>query len=146
MMASHSSSTSLNFFLPWPPSENHYRRAVRTTKGACNVKTKRAKTYPQMSKHALEMQHVLPAKTLKCNVQVIINATPPDNKRRDLDNLLKASLDAMTHCGIYEDDSQIQELTIRWRMVVSLEQIQPWARNYIATQRGFLQVFVTGIN
>lgn len=36
----------------------------------------------------------------------------PDAKRRDLDNLLKAPLDAMQHAGIYLDDSQIRRLLI----------------------------------
>lgn len=37
----------------------------------------------------------------------------PDNRRRDAVNLLKAPLDALAHAGVYEDDSQIVELSIR---------------------------------
>jgi crossover junction endodeoxyribonuclease RusA len=43
---------------------------------------------------------------------VHITACPPDNRRRDLDNLLKATLDAMQHAGLYDDDSQIDSLKI----------------------------------
>ena len=38
---------------------------------------------------------------------------PPDKRRRDLDNAFKAPLDALAHAGVYEDDSQIDVLTIR---------------------------------
>ena len=43
---------------------------------------------------------------------VTITAYQPDNRRRDLDNLPKAILDALQHAGVYEDDSQIDELRI----------------------------------
>jgi crossover junction endodeoxyribonuclease RusA len=41
--------------------------------------------------------------------------TRPDRRRRDVDNLLKSLLDALDHAGVYEDDSQIQDLRIGWR-------------------------------
>ena len=37
----------------------------------------------------------------------------PDKRRRDLDNLLKATLDSLTHAGVWSDDSQIDALSIR---------------------------------
>jgi len=37
----------------------------------------------------------------------------PDRRRRDLDNLLKSLLDAITHAGIWDDDSQVKHLEIR---------------------------------
>lgn len=46
------------------------------------------------------------------DVHVHISAYVPDARRRDLDNLLKASLDAMTHAVVWLDDSQIKKLTI----------------------------------
>jgi crossover junction endodeoxyribonuclease RusA len=47
-------------------------------------------------------------------IRVDILATPPDKRRRDLDNLLKAPLDALTHAGVWSDDSLIRHLSIRW--------------------------------
>jgi crossover junction endodeoxyribonuclease RusA len=37
---------------------------------------------------------------------------PPDNRRRDLDNVLKAVLDAIEAAGIIEDDSQVRRLEL----------------------------------
>ena len=45
-------------------------------------------------------------------LSVAILASPPDNKRRDLDNLLKSLLDALQHAGVYKDDNQIDQLQI----------------------------------
>jgi crossover junction endodeoxyribonuclease RusA len=36
----------------------------------------------------------------------------PDRRRRDVDNILKATLDAMMHAGLYDDDSQIDRLSV----------------------------------
>lgn len=43
---------------------------------------------------------------------VSIFAYPPDDRRRDLDNIPKAILDALTHAQVMEDDSQIDTLQI----------------------------------
>jgi Holliday junction resolvase RusA-like endonuclease len=42
-----------------------------------------------------------------------IMATRPDKRKRDLDNLLKATLDACSG-HLWVDDVQIQRLTIMW--------------------------------
>lgn len=44
---------------------------------------------------------------------------PPDRRRRDIDNLQKALLDALAHGGAYHDDSQIARLTVERRQVVA---------------------------
>jgi Holliday junction resolvase RusA-like endonuclease len=41
---------------------------------------------------------------------MFVDAYPPDRRRRDLDNILKAILDALQHAGCYADDSQIHAL------------------------------------
>ena len=37
---------------------------------------------------------------------------PPDNRKRDVDNVLKPLLDALEHAGTYENDSQIDKLCV----------------------------------
>jgi crossover junction endodeoxyribonuclease RusA len=45
-------------------------------------------------------------------LEVIIHARPPDRRARDLDNLLKATLDAVVKAGLIPNDSQIDKLAI----------------------------------
>jgi crossover junction endodeoxyribonuclease RusA len=48
-------------------------------------------------------------------LEVEVEVHPPDNRRRDIDNVQKALLDALQHGGVYADDSQIVRLTIEKR-------------------------------
>lgn len=48
----------------------------------------------------------------KCRLYLHLVCQPPDQRKRDLDNLLKPLLDALQHAGLYEDDSQIDRLMI----------------------------------
>jgi crossover junction endodeoxyribonuclease RusA len=52
--------------------------------------------------------------TITGPIKVEIVAYRPDNRKRDLDNLLKAALDGMAKGMLYEDDSQIKDLNIKW--------------------------------
>ena len=45
-------------------------------------------------------------------VAVEIRVYPPDHRRRDLDNFLKAALDTLTHAGVWDDDEQVDDLRI----------------------------------
>jgi crossover junction endodeoxyribonuclease RusA len=48
----------------------------------------------------------------KDRVSVSIVLKPPDRRRRDIDNTAKAILDALAGAGVYDDDCQIDRLTI----------------------------------
>jgi crossover junction endodeoxyribonuclease RusA len=54
---------------------------------------------------------------LEGRLAVHITLFPPDRRKRDVDNILKALLDACEHAGCYESDSQIDELHIVRREV-----------------------------
>jgi crossover junction endodeoxyribonuclease RusA len=61
-------------------------------------------------------------------LRVDLQVSKPDKRIRDLDNLLKVVLDAITHAKVWDDDSQIADLRIRWRgpgetMTVTIEEI-----------------------
>lgn len=43
---------------------------------------------------------------------VVIVAYMPDKRKRDLDNIIKPTLDALTHAGAWDDDSQVDSITI----------------------------------
>ena len=49
-------------------------------------------------------------KPVRTAIKII--AEPPDKRRRDLDNILKAPLDALTHAGLLMDDEQFDEINI----------------------------------
>jgi crossover junction endodeoxyribonuclease RusA len=58
-----------------------------------------------------------------------IEVHPPDNRRRDLDNLLKSLWDALQHGGAYHDDSQVVRFEVEKRetipngkVIVSIEE------------------------
>jgi crossover junction endodeoxyribonuclease RusA len=93
--------------LPWPPSVNTYWRHV----GARMLISKPGRQYRQ----SVELAVLIAGgrRNLLGRLSLQIAATPPDNRRRDLDNVLKAPLDALAKSGVYEDDSQIDELVIR---------------------------------
>ena len=52
-------------------------------------------------------------KKLDGRLKIVINCYPPDNRKRDIDNLLKSLLDALQSAGVYVDDSQIDCLIIK---------------------------------
>ena len=69
-------------------------------------------------------------KHYKGKIRLTIEAWRPDNRKRDLDNLLKAPLDALTHAGVYMDDHLIVDLRIFWaedqagKLKVKIEEIE----------------------
>ena len=99
--------------LPWPPSTNRY---WRTFQGRMIISAE-GRSYRKAVADQVLIQRG--AKHLEGPLVVVIEAWRPDNRRRDLDNLLKATLDAMTHAGVYEDDSQIVDLRIYWAQLRS---------------------------
>jgi crossover junction endodeoxyribonuclease RusA len=45
-------------------------------------------------------------------LEVSVWVFPPTRGKHDLDNILKALLDAMEHAGVYENDSQVSRLVV----------------------------------
>lgn len=97
----------LNLQLPWPPSMNHYWRSVP---GRGVLISAKGREYRESVCAAVLVQRA--AKQLAGRLVVEIHAFPPDKRRRDLDNLLKSCLDALTHAGVWLDDQQIDDLRI----------------------------------
>lgn len=61
------------------------------------------------------MQKIKPIIADKLQIELLIY--PPDNKKRDIDNVCKALLDALQHAGIYDDDFKIWVLHVERREV-----------------------------
>lgn len=98
--------STLELTLPWPPSNNRYYRHVdgRTLLSA------EGRNFRRLVSLLVGQARARYAWT--GSLEVAVAAFPPDKRRRDLDNVLKASLDALQYAGVYEDDSQIDSLSI----------------------------------
>jgi crossover junction endodeoxyribonuclease RusA len=94
--------------LPWPPSVNTY---WRNFDGRMIISAK-GREYRETVGDQMILQKQV--KHFTGRLRVEIEAFRPDKRRRDLDNLLKATLDGLAHAGVYEDDSQIVDLRIYW--------------------------------
>lgn len=101
----------LDLELPYPPSMNHYWRRV----GARTLISRGGRAFREAVCSILATRGVRP---LDGPLEIVIDVFPPDHRRRDIDNLQKALLDALQHGGAYHDDSQIVSLTITKREVV----------------------------
>ncbi|MFN7557996.1 MAG: RusA family crossover junction endodeoxyribonuclease [bacterium] len=91
--------------LPYPPSVNHIWRRM----GSRTVLSREGRRYRASVCAALAEMRVL---RMNGRLEVRVTVCPPDNRRRDLDNVQKALLDALAKGGAYRDDSQIDRLVV----------------------------------
>ncbi len=92
--------------LPYPPSVNTY---WRTWQGRIIVSSPGRKYREAVMTHCSQ-QGIRP---MLGRLHLAAWVHPPDRRRRDLDNVLKALLDAIKNGGAMEDDSQIDVLEVR---------------------------------
>ena len=93
--------------LPWPPSINHYWRTVMIGRAPRVLISKEGRKYREAVRGIAATKRPLTGR-----LSVYIAVFPPDRRKRDLDNLPKAILDALTYAGVWQDDSQIDSITI----------------------------------
>ena len=98
----------IEFTLHWPTSVNTY---WRNFDGRMIISAK-GREYREIVGDQMTLQKMV--YRFSGPLRVVIEAYRPDKRRRDLDNLLKATLDGLAHAGVYEDDSQIVDLRIYW--------------------------------
>lgn len=97
---------SATFIFPLSPSVNHYWGQ----RGKIRFLTAKAKDFKREVSIIVGNQNVHFGDA-KLSIQIIVNF--PDKRRRDIDNILKGTFDAMCSSGLFDDDSQIDELTIQ---------------------------------
>ena len=108
----------------WAPTVNHL------------WKTSGHKRYltPEALRYIVEVKAAVPW-GFKCftePVQVTIIASPPDKRKRDLDNLGKIIFDSLTKAGVYTDDHLVHKITItkaeivkpNGRMIITVESLK----------------------
>lgn len=113
MVLQSNSTPIFEVTLPWPPTVNLYWRHKVTGRLATVYISAEGKAY-RKAVNDLVLEAAMVQRYLKAvgPVRVVIEAFPPDRRKRDLDNILKSLLDALTHAGVWEDDSQIEDLRI----------------------------------
>ncbi|MCP4169327.1 MAG: RusA family crossover junction endodeoxyribonuclease [Fuerstiella sp.] len=103
--------------LPWPPSNNTYYRNVN---GMTLISAAGRRYRRRVLDHMIQLDkagdQTPDMGDQRCCVK--IEAYPPDKRKRDLDNLFKGTLDALTHAGVWIDDEQIDILMIQRMEVV----------------------------
>ncbi|AIK95926.1 RusA family crossover junction endodeoxyribonuclease [Candidatus Odyssella acanthamoebae] len=97
--------------LPWPPSANRY---WRTYQGRMII-SREAREYRTLVGNLVSKLSIN-----KClgRLEVVLATYPPDRRKRDLDNLLKVVFDSLQKAMVYEDDSQIDKITIQRFQVI----------------------------
>lgn len=96
--------------LPFPPTVNSYY-----FKG--KILSSHGRKYKEAVEEAVHEQGVHLELTASLNMAVILYM--PDKRTRDLDNYMKALQDSLTKAGVWEDDKQIDQLTIYRGCVIS---------------------------
>lgn len=95
----------LTFELPWPPSVNHYYRHV----GSRVLISREGRNYRDVVSARIRAANI---PCFEGAVELRIQLYPPDNRRRDVDNVLKCILDTLTVAKLYDDDSQVKRLSV----------------------------------
>lgn len=101
---------SLSVNLPFPPSTNRIWRNVVIKGQTRTLLSTDGRRYRAEVERAVKHSEVVGVGGSQA--RAVLAAWVPDARRRDLDNLLKATLDAAVHAGLLLDDSQITDLRI----------------------------------
>lgn len=105
----------MKLVLPFPPSVNSYWRAPNKgpLAGRHLVSADGRKYQSAACAAIIEQLRRLPKPSAEL-AAVEITLYPPDARRRDLENYNKALFDALTHAGVWEDDSQVKRMLVEW--------------------------------
>ena len=115
--------------LDFPPLLNHYYRTAVVNRHAQTYVSKRGKAYREYV--AARWADV--GRTYTGDVKMVIAATYPDRRPRDLDGIFKSLLDSLEYAGAYKNDNQVKHIDA-WVegvekpgfVVVSIARIPPW--------------------
>ena len=110
-------SSDIILYLPWAPTVNSYYKHIggsgRRGTGVYISKSGRAFRAEVEREVAEQIKSVDPGLLpLQYSIAMDVFLFPPDRRQRDLDNHMKALQDALTQCGFWMDDSQIDQLKI----------------------------------
>ncbi|MCL7938812.1 RusA family crossover junction endodeoxyribonuclease [Halomonas sp. ATCH28] len=98
----------MEVMMPWPPSTNSIWRNV----GKRTLLSKEARVYRNRARGELLAQGAANTK-LAGRVAVEVMLYPHNARAFDIDNKLKALLDALTYSRVWLDDGQVDEILVR---------------------------------
>lgn len=105
---------TLCFRLPWPPSVNVYWRTGTSTRGVpMTYLSRRAKEFRAAVNAAVRDGDSDVPETLFGRLKVQLELIAPTNRKFDVDNFAKSTLDALAHAGVFANDEQVDELVVR---------------------------------
>jgi crossover junction endodeoxyribonuclease RusA len=108
----------MRVFLPYPPSGNRRLTARKDGKGFVN--TAKYRSWKDEAAWTVAMAVRGERNKIRGTFELHAIAMPPAlNRTRDIDNLLKATCDALKAGGAIEDDSFCQRINIEWGMLDS---------------------------
>jgi crossover junction endodeoxyribonuclease RusA len=116
----------IELILPWPPSVNHYKRIGRTVitaKGKTfqsRVNTDETNRFYYEAWLRIRSWKAVNRKEtpLHSTISLTMYAYPPDQRKRDVDNIIKPAVDSLVRGGLLQDDSQISRLLIERRGII----------------------------
>jgi crossover junction endodeoxyribonuclease RusA len=95
----------ITLHLPWPPPSNN----LYPSSGGKRILSQRGRLYQSDFRIALARQLARSEPTIAGRVGYRARFMPPDRRKRDLSNLLKALEDNLTKCQVWGDDSQVDD-------------------------------------
>lgn len=106
----------IRIVLPYPPSVNHAYR--RTSQGGVprTYLSKDGKDFKTDVARAVMIARSngdLPRDAIAGRCRYTLTLFPPNRRRRDISNAVKICEDAITTAGVWVDDEQVDELTIK---------------------------------
>jgi len=99
--------TEVKIDLPWPPSVNKIWSVSSTGQW---YSTPQAKEFKQVAIYYARSKGFKFAFPKDVHLDFHMLAYPPDNRKRDLDNLAKVVCDALQDARVYVNDSQIKRI------------------------------------
>lgn len=107
---------TLQLALPWPPSVNRYWRSVPVGRGR-GVRVLISREGRAFRTDVVARLAPLRRRPLYGRLEVRIELRAPTRRALDIDNPLKALLDAMQEAGVYRNDGQIDRLLVERGLV-----------------------------
>jgi crossover junction endodeoxyribonuclease RusA len=100
-------SKRVELIIPWPPTVNH---STIPAIGGGRILTPEHRAFRCLVQNIVTLQHIPRAEG---RLRVVILLFPPDKRKWDIDNRVKAVCDALQHAGVIEDDAHIDQLEVR---------------------------------